>query len=119
VSLGVILAAGVIASTALTSTGLYRTDAQAEHYVSTGLKAWAGINLAGRDDKTAFCINGYYSKHERRTHRHFSPVERQNRYGETTFRSFACTLSLFSLDRAFHLYLVTRPEGRWSVSVDR
>jgi len=96
----------------------YRSDGQAEYYLKHGLKRWAGRSLTTPGlFKSAFCVNGYYSRHEKRTGRHFHPVERVNKRGEYLFRSFACTLSAGSHEYA--LYLVTLPRGTWSVSADR
>jgi hypothetical protein len=93
----------------------YRTDHQAEGFLEHGLRRWAGINLGTVDSKSGFCINGYYSKHEQRTHRHY-PQGHQNRYGEDTFRSFACTFSVNA--NSYNLYVVTTRRG-WRVMVDR
>jgi hypothetical protein len=93
----------------------YRTDAHAEHYLEHGLKRWAGIDLKKAGDKFASCIDGYYSRHEQRTGKHF-PQGHTNRYGEDTFRSFGCTLTVGA--RSFHLYVVTRVHG-WRVIADR
>lgn len=103
------------AATASTGKPLYRTDHQAEVFLEHGLRAWAGINLRTADFKTATCLNGYYSKREQRTHHHY-PQGHENRFGENTFRSFACTLGVN--DRSFNLYLVTTRTG-WRVMVDR
>jgi hypothetical protein len=95
----------------------YRTDHQAELFLERGLKTWAGINLRAADFKSAFCVNGYYSKREQRTKRHY-PQGHVNRVGENTFRSFACTLSVN--DRSFHVYVVTTMTLiGWRVMADR
>lgn len=96
----------------------YRSDAQAEHYVEHGLARWAGLNLKAPGLlKFEFCLNGYYSTRERRTRRHFHPVQKISKSGEPLFRSFACTLTVGA--REFRLYLVTLPHGRWAIGPDR
>ncbi len=93
----------------------YRTDAQAERYLEHRLRGWAGINLRGpRVLKDAFCINGYYSRHEQRTRRHYKQG-RVNRHGGDVFRSFACTF--VANNRTFGLYLVAKQDG-WLVAAD-
>jgi hypothetical protein len=129
------------AASAATPAGPYRTDNQAEDYLETRLPVWAGVNLhppANPPDEygyartlpaiSAWCSNGSYSRHEKRTRRHFRP--RISRAGENTFRSFSCSLSAYSDtdgdgqvtydddERTFHLYVQTRPGG-WVVIVDR
>jgi hypothetical protein len=108
---------GSVTTAVSASTGkpLYRTDHQAEVFLEHGLRTWAGLNLRTADFKSATCFNGYYSKREQRTHHHY-PQGHENRYGENTFRSFACTLAIDS--RSFHLYVVTARTG-WRVMVDR
>ena len=88
---------------------LYRTDHQAEVFLSHHV--WRGFHPL-----SAVCFNGYYSRHEQRTHKHY-PQGHQNRLGEDTFRSFACTY-ITQTGRSFHLYLVTTRLG-WRISVDR
>ena len=112
-----VLCSALVAASAAASTRrpLYRTDHQAEQYLEHGLSRWAGINLRTADFVTAFCINGYYSKHERRTHHHY-PQGHETRAGENLFRSFACQLSVN--DRSFNLYLLATRRG-WRVSGDR
>jgi len=80
--------------------GLYRTDAQAERHIE---RTRGG---------SAFCINGYYSRHEKRTKRHF----RQR--SDERFRSFKCSHTRRD-GRTVNLYLQTRPNGRWVVLPDR
>lgn len=116
---GVVAATAMAAAstTALAATDglpLYRADHQAERFLEHGLRSWAGVNLR-TDFVAAFCINGYYSRHEQRTGNHF-PQGHQNRVGEDTFRSFACTLTADA--RTFHLYVVTARTG-WLVRADR
>lgn len=115
VILVVVCAALLFAAPALAGMSLYRTDAQAQRYLEHGLHRWAGINLRTASFKSAFCINGYYSKHESRTGHHY-PQGKTNRYGEDLFRSFTCTLAVNS--RSFHLYVLTTRLG-WRVSADR
>ncbi len=77
------LAAFAIAtSQAAAASAPYRTDAQAEHYLSTGLKSWAGIKLSTAQFRTAFCLNGYYSKTEKRTGHHSPTGQGQRRWRE-------------------------------------
>jgi hypothetical protein len=142
--LAVLAVLAIPAAAAAAAPGPYRTDAQAERYLETQLAVWAGVNLhppANPPDEFAYardvpapsasCVNGYDSDHEKRTKRHFRPVQRTNRAGEYTFRSFACSLSAYSDtdgdgqvtysddERTFHLYLQTRLHGRWVVMTDR
>jgi hypothetical protein len=98
------------------SAGLtYRTDNQAAHWLEHNLKVWHGIDLARQDFRSAFCINGYYSKREQHTGKHF-PQGKENRAGEDLFHSFSCSLTAGS--RTFHLYLVAKRRG-YSVRADR
>ena len=87
VTLTLALALLVVAGPASAGQPLYRTDRQAETYLEHGLKAWARIDLTKQAVKFASCFNGYYSKTEERTHRHF-PQDRTNRAGAVAFRSF-------------------------------
>jgi hypothetical protein len=130
------------AAQAATPPGPYRTDNQAERFLEKQLPAWAGVDLHPAPNPpdefglarivpapSASCFNGAFSAREKRTKRHFR--SRTNRAGEDTFRSFACTLSAYSDtdgdgqvtfsddERTFHLYLQTRPRGRWVVLADR
>jgi hypothetical protein len=141
-ALAAVLVLAVPVTAQAATPGLYRTDNQAERHLETRLPAWAGVNLhppANPADEfglvrvvpapMASCLNGAFSAREKRTKRHFR--SRTNRAGEDTFRSFACTLSAYSDtdgdgqvtfsddERTFHLYLQTRPHGRWVVLADR
>jgi hypothetical protein len=117
---GIAVLALALASTALASATLtYKTDAQTERFVETGLRTWAGINLARRPN-SAFCINGYYSRFEKRTGKHYPQKEYTNpKTGEyvVRFHSFACDLTLGS--KTFKLYLLALPLNHWKVLVDR
>jgi hypothetical protein len=101
----VVISAVAATRPASAAGGLYRTDAQAERFATRGLKKWAGIDLTRVRSKTAFCINGYYSRYEQAHPQRFDQ-DRVNRSGEHLFRSFACTLTAGS--RTFELYLRTR-----------
>jgi hypothetical protein len=81
--------------------GPYRTDKQAERF------------LERTRGGSAFCINGYYSRHEKRTKRHFRQRD------DERFRSFKCTWTSARSGRTSDLYLQTRPNGRWVVLRDR
>jgi hypothetical protein len=98
------------------AVALYRTDTQAQRYLMKGLKTWAGIDLTRARFKSAFCINGFYSRYEKAHPQRFDQ-NRTNRYGEHVFRSFACSLSVGN--RTFDLYLRSRPAGKWLVRADR
>lgn len=106
--LALVLAAGAEAAK---PRPVYRTDAQAQTYLQT-LKVWHGVKLHA---PSAFCLNGYYSKTEKRTGHHL-PQGHENARGEDTFGSFACTIT--SGSRSFHVYVVAKPHG-WTVAVDR
>lgn len=95
----VALAAPATAAARMPS-GPYRTDRQAERF------------LQRTRGGSAFCINGFYSRHEQRTGRHY-----RQRSGER-FRSFACTWTS-DAGRTIDLYLQTRPHGGWVVTRDR
>lgn len=123
-SLGLFLAvAAVLAApvgAATTPPGPYRTDVQAADYLEHGLKHWAGINVDAANGVTfAFCINGFYSKTEQRTGKHFNGGQAKvNKFGEYMFRSFSCTL--VTGGRIFSLYVVTLAKRPfWRVSADR
>jgi hypothetical protein len=105
----------VIAGTASAGQSLYRTDKQAETYLEHGLETWAGLDLSKQTVKFASCFNGFYSKTEARTHKHF-PVGRTNRSGQIVFRSFSCDFTTAGL--TFSLYVVKTPSG-WKVKTDR
>ena len=109
------LVALVLAGSAWAAQPLYRTDKQAETYLEHGLKTWARIDLTKQAVKFASCFNGYYSKTEERTHKHF-PQGKANRFDEIVFRSFSCDFT--TAGRTFSLYLVTTPAG-WKVTADR
>jgi hypothetical protein len=115
VTLTLALALLVVAGPASAGQPLYRTDRQAETYLEHGLKGWARIDLSRQAVKFASCFNGYYSKTEERTHRHF-PQDRTNRAGAVAFRSFSCDFT--TAGRTFSLYVVTTPAG-WKVATDR
>jgi len=142
IALLTIVALAVPAAAQAAPSGPYRTDNQAERFLETRLPAWAGVNLhppANPADEFGIvrvlptplvsCLNGAFSAREKRTKRHFR--SRTNRAGEDTFRSFSCSLSAYSDtdgdgqvtysddERTFHLYLQTRPHGRWVVLADR
>jgi len=94
-----VLAGFVIAAApAAAASGPYRTDRQAARYVQSVRGGYA------------YCLNGYYSRHEQRTHRHFPQRFRAR------FRSFACSWTRRL--RSERLYVVTRP-GRWLIVRDR
>ena len=97
IALALALLAVPAAAQAALPPGPYRTDAQAERF------------LERTRGGSAFCINGFYSKREKRTGRHF-PQRSDER-----FRSFTCTVS----GRDSSVYLQTRPHGRWVVLTDR
>jgi hypothetical protein len=104
-ALVVLLALIVAAPAQGAAPGLYRTDEQAARF------------LERTRGGSAFCLNGFYSKHEKRTGRHFA-----NR-GER-FRSFGCTWTGRVPQgsgpfRSRDFYLQTRPGGRWVVLPDR
>ena len=105
----------VLVSTASAGQSIYRTDNQAQTYLEHGFTRWAGINLSTQAVKFASCLNGYYSKTEHRTHKHF-PQGKTNRYGEAVFRSFSCDFT--TAGRTFNLYLV-RTQTEWKVATDR
>jgi hypothetical protein len=124
-----ILSALATAAAALTFAGAaqaapvawpYKTDAQAAHYLETRLPTWAGYDLRTVEGRSAYCVNGYYSKHEQRTGRHYGR-ERVDRNGELRFRTFSCSLSFDDgADyRTFELYVQTRTAPPWHVSADR
>jgi hypothetical protein len=115
IALALVLLGTASTASASARKPLFRTDHQAEVYLEHGLHKCAGINLRTVDFKSAFCINGYYSKHEQRTKKHY-PQGRENGVGENVFRSFSCQLSVN--DRTFNLYLLTTRRG-WRVMVDR
>jgi hypothetical protein len=94
-----LLALAAPAAAQAATPGLYRTDEQAARFLE---QARGG---------SAFCLNGFYSKREKRTGRHFA------NHGER-FRSFTCTWASPS-GRTRSLYLQTRPGGRWVVLPDR
>jgi hypothetical protein len=99
--LAALISLAVIATTATAATpGLYRTDGQAARY------------LERTRHGAAFCLNGYYSRHEKRTHRHYP------QHGQR-FRSFGCTFTSRRTGKTSDLYLVTRPGGGYSVQPDR
>jgi hypothetical protein len=104
-----------LVGTASAGQSLYRTDRQAETYLEHGLKTWARIDLSKQAVKFASCFNGFYSKTEERTHKHF-PQGSANRSGQIVFRSFSCDFT--TAGRTFSLYLVTTPTG-WKVTTDR
>ena len=110
-----ILAALVLTASARAGRPLYRTDQQAETYLEHGLVAWAHIDLRKQAVKLASCFNGYYSKTEERTRKHF-PQGTVNRSGQVVFRSFSCDFT--TAGRTFNLYVVTTPGG-WKVTTDR
>jgi len=101
-----LLALAVVAPAQAAPTGPYRTDEQAAAYLEQ-----TGVG-------TAFCINGHYSAHEKRTGRHFAgrKVVTRRGYVHYQFRSFACTVTDDIGTR--QLYVQTRP-GPWVVMVDR
>lgn len=115
VTLTLALALLLLAGPAWAGQPLYRTDRQAESYLEHSLKTWAYIDLTRQAVKFASCFNGYYSKTEERTHRHFPP-DRTNRGGASAFRSFSCDFT--TAGRTFSLYVVTTPAG-WKVATDR
>ena len=113
---GLAIAATAQAAPRVSVRGLaYRTDHQAEVYLERRLHRWGGIDLRKQRFKSAFCVNGFYSKRELRTGRHFPA--RTNLAGENIFHTFACTLS--AADHSWGLYLVALRQAHWSVSADR
>ena len=89
----------------------YRTTTQAQRYLEARYTGATG------DRTWAYCSNGYYSRHEQRTGRHFSQRHR-DRLGRDLYASFACSVwGLAMEDR--NLYVQTRPDGRWYVAADR
>ncbi len=112
-TLGLALLAGV--GSAWGGRPLYRTDRQAETYLEHGLRMWAHIDLTRQAVKFASCFNGFYSKTEERTHKHF-PQDRTDRAGAIAFRSFSCDFT--TAGRTFSLYVVTTLTG-WKVATDR
>jgi hypothetical protein len=104
----------ILAGTASAAQSLYRTDKQAETYLEHGLKTWGGIELGKQPVKFASCFNGFYSKTEARTHKHF-PQGKANRSGQIVFRSFSCDFT--TAGRTFSLYVVTTAAG-WKVTAD-
>lgn len=99
--LSVIACLAVLAAPAVAAAPApYRTDQQAARFLE---RTRHGV---------AFCVNGYYSRHEKRTGRHFA------QHGQR-FRSFACSFTSTRTGRTSALYLVTRPGGGWTVQTDR
>ena len=94
----------------------YHTDHQAELYLEHRLAEWGGIDLRKQDMRFAGCMNGYYSKVEHRSGRHF-PQSRVDAAGENLFHSFSCTLG--AAGHSFNLYVVALPHWHWSVKADR
>lgn len=94
----------------------YKSDVQAQNYLTRSLTRWAGIDLTRAEFKSAICMNGYYSRYETAHPQRFRQ-DRLNRYGEHIFRSFTCSLTVGA--RTFELYLRTLPGGKWLVRVDR
>jgi len=108
----VVLLCLALAPAAAAATRLaYATQRQAENYLEHGLARWSGVNLRSQKYKfhLAFCLPGSRSKYER-THRHF-------RAHGGRYHTFACTLS--AADRVWHLYVVARGDGAFSVRGDR
>lgn len=118
IALSVILVALMTASTAgAAHHPMYRTDAAANNYLEHSLRSWAGINLHIVDLKIAICFNGYYSRHETRTHHHYKQGL-MNKAGENIFHSFGCSFVVNT--RTFNLYLLAVRTGiGWTVQVDR
>jgi hypothetical protein len=79
----------------------YRTDHQAAAYLNRT-----------RRETGWYCLNGYYSRREQRTHRHPAGYMRLN--AQQRFLSFTC------VGPGPDLYLLTRPAGvPWVVVRDR
>jgi hypothetical protein len=98
-TLAVLATVAVPAVAAALPAGPYRTDKQAARYVH---------RVRGG---SVYCVNGYYSRHEQRTHRHF-----RQRYNGTS-RSFTCSW-VAPGRRSVQLYVVTR-WGPWRIVRDR
>jgi len=90
----------------------YRTDEAAETYLER-LTSWHGVRLVPALS-TAICINGFYSKTEQHTRRHFE--QRVAASGEGMFHSFRCILG--SNGHTFSLYVVASPRG-FTMRLDR
>jgi hypothetical protein len=87
----------------------YRTTTQAERFLEQ--------RYATTESAWAYCSNGYYSRHEQRTGRHFSQRHR-DRLGRDLYASFSCVVGGVGLENR-NLYVQTRPNGRWIVGADR
>lgn len=86
----------------------FRSDTQAARYLE-------GAYPGG----SAYCLNGYYSRHEQRTRRHQRQGVRDRR-GVDLFRTFSCSLTVQVGEdwETRNLYVATRP-GAWIVIADR
>jgi hypothetical protein len=116
IALAAFVAALVLAAGAQAAAPVYRTDEQAAAAVQT-LRAWAGLKVAAERYKTAFCVNGYYSRTEQVRRAPHLPQNRVSRYGENLFASFSCSLVVGT--RTFNLYVRPLPNGTWKVQADR
>ena len=110
-SLVVLLCLAVAPAAAAKTHLAYASQRQAERYLEHKLQRWAGVDFRSNKYKfrVAFCLPGSRSKYERK-HQHFPA--RGLRY-----HSFACTLA--AADRVFHLYVLARENGSFSVRADR
>lgn len=108
-----LLASGT-AALASTKKPLYRTTAQAAHFLRYGLRHWAHDRLGRPSDRAAFCVSGYSAWPERDEH---YPQKRVNRSGTSVYRTFACTLyaPVEGHVRVFGLHLLTTHSG-WRVT---
>jgi hypothetical protein len=109
-----------VPATVSASNGPWKTDGQAKRYLETQLPTWAGIDLTkAESEPSSYCVNGAYSRHEKRTRRHYG--QRIDRNGEPRFRTFSCSLTTYdgTTSHNFELYVQTRPHRPWRVTADR
>ena len=70
--------------------------------------------------KIAICFNGYYSRHETRTHHHSQTRRLMNKAGENTISLVRLFVRRGECSDVFNLYLLAVRTGiGWTVKVDR